>query len=138
MPEPGRLRETDEALINLGQEALESVGASIAACRFREGLRAAMSYAQETNRYLNQEEPWKADREEAARALYVAINAIDALKLALYPYLPFTSARLHKMLGHASEIGTSGWATKRATPGRALQKPEPLFKKLDPLPVETH
>ncbi|HLF72267.1 MAG TPA: methionine--tRNA ligase [Dehalococcoidia bacterium] len=132
VPDPGELRQTDEDLLTAGETMLASVGASIGACKFREGLRGAFAYAQEVNRYLNQEEPWKADLESAARSLYVAINAIDALKLALYPYLPFTSAKLHKLLGHGrSEIGDDGWVTERATPGRPLQPPEPLFKKLD-------
>ena len=77
---------------------LASVGESIAACRFREGLRTALAYAQETNRYLNQEEPWKtreSDPAAAARALYTALGAIEVLKLAFYPYLPFSSQQLH-------------------------------------------
>ena len=132
VPDPGELRQTDEDLLTAGETMLASVGASIGACKFREGLRGAFAYAQEVNRYLNQEEPWKAEKAAAARSLYVAINAIDALKLALYPYLPFTSAKLHKLLGHGrSEIGDDGWVTERATPGRPLQPPEPLFKKLD-------
>jgi methionyl-tRNA synthetase len=139
VPEPGALRAADQALLDQGQEALKAVGESIAACRFREGLRAALAYAQETNRYLNQEEPWKtreSDPPAAARALYTAIGAIEVLKLALYPYLPFTSQRLHAMLGHDDAIDANGWKVDLPKAGSALQAPEPLFKKLDlPEPV---
>jgi methionyl-tRNA synthetase len=86
------------------------------------------------NRYLNQEEPWKTretDRAAAARALYTAISAIEALKLMLYPYLPFSSERLHAMLGHEDEIGDGGWGMTVPQPGTALQEPKPLFKKLE-------
>jgi methionyl-tRNA synthetase len=139
VPEPGKLREADKALLEQGQEALKAVGESIAACHFREGLRAALAYAQETNRYLNQEEPWKtreSDPASAARALYTAIGAIEVLKLALYPFLPFSAQRLHAMLGHEDAIDAKGWTAEAAVAGAPLQKPEPLFKKLDtPEPV---
>ncbi len=134
VPEPGTLREADEKLLEQGQEALKAVGGSIAACHFREGMRAALGYAQEANRYLNQEEPWKtreSDPPAAARALYTAIGAIECLKLAFYPYLPFSSQQLHAMLGHDDAIDAKGWSVDAPVAGTPLQKPEPLFKKLD-------
>ncbi|MPZ50004.1 MAG: methionine--tRNA ligase [Dehalococcoidia bacterium] len=135
IPEPGALHETDRVLLRAGEEMLTSVGASIAACRFREGLRTSMAYAQETNRYLNQEEPWKtreSDPPAAARALYTALGAIEALKLALYPYLPFSAQQLHAMLGHDGPIDFNGWQTTLPQAGRPLGTPAPLFKKLEP------
>jgi methionyl-tRNA synthetase len=139
VPEPGELREGDLALLRQGDEALTAVGASIGACEFRKGLRAAMDYAQETNRYLNQEEPWKTretDPAAARRALYTAIGAIEVLKLALYPYLPFTAQRLHAMLGDDGTIEDQGWQALKPRPGASLMPPEPLFKKLEPVSVE--
>jgi methionyl-tRNA synthetase len=136
VPDPGELRDTDRELLSGGEEMLAAVGQSIAACHFREGLRTAMAYAQETNRYLNQEEPWKtreSDPQAAARALYTAIGAIEALKLALYPYLPFSSQGLHALLGHDDGIDAGGWSARRPVAGQSLREPAPLFKKLDPL-----
>ncbi len=139
VPDPGTLGDIDQALLDQGQEMLKSVGESIAACHFREGLRTAFAYAQDANRYLNQEEPWKTrerDPSAAARALYTAIGAIECLKLALYPYVPFSSQRLHTTLGHDDAIDAKGWSVEAPVAGGALQKPEPLFKKLDtPEPV---
>jgi methionyl-tRNA synthetase len=134
VPDPGTLRDNDKALLDGGATMLASAGESMAACRFREALRTAMAYAQETNRYLNQEEPWKTrerDPPAAARALYTAIGAIEALKLAFYPFLPFTSQRLHAMLGHDDAIGAKGWAVTVPVAGTPLQQPQPLFKKLE-------
>ena len=139
VPDPGALRDTDQALLDAGQEALKSVGDSIGACKFREGLRTAMGYAQEANRYLNQEEPWKmreSDPASAGRALYTAIGAIEVLKVALSPYLPFTSESLHKMLGHDEPLADQGWTAGVPTPGGKLSPPEPLFKKLDAIEKE--
>jgi methionyl-tRNA synthetase len=134
VPDPGTLKTSDEALLELGKTSLVAVGESIAACKFKEGLRHAFAYAQEANRYLNQEEPWKTretDKASAARSLYTAIGAIEALKLMIYPYLPFSSQKLHAMLGHQDEIGAQGWEATLPVPGTALEEPSPLFKKLD-------
>jgi methionyl-tRNA synthetase len=139
VPQPGELREADKALLDSGEQALASVAESLAACRFREALRTAMAYAQETNRYLNQEEPWKtreSDPPAAASSLYTAIGAIEVLKLAFYPFLPFSSQRLHEMLGHTGAIGAQGWNATLPVAGAQLQQPAPLFKKLEaPEPV---
>ena len=134
VPDPGTLKASDQALLDLGKTALVAVGESIAACKFKEGLRHAFAYAQEANRYLNQEEPWKTretDKASAGRSLYTAIGAIEALKLMIYPYLPFSSQKLHGMLGHRDEIGSQGWEATLPVPGTSLEEPAPLFKKLD-------
>jgi methionyl-tRNA synthetase len=139
VPEPGELTEKDRALLGQGELALAAVGESLNACRFREALRTAMNYAQEANRYLNQEEPWKTregDPAAAARSLYTAIGAIETLKLAFYPFLPFTSGRLHELLGHSDSVDGGGWRTRLPEAGTQLQQPEPLFKKLDPPALE--
>ncbi len=139
VPDPVELRPADNDLLARADEALKSVGASIASCRFREGLQTAMLFARDTNRYLDQEAPWKAigeDRPAAARSLFTAIAAIEALKMALYPYLPFSSQALHELLGHEGRLDTLPWAAVRPTPGTRLQPPKPLFRKLDPIEVE--
>jgi methionyl-tRNA synthetase len=134
IPDPGSLLPGDEALLAQGQDALAAVGKSISECKFREGLRGAMAYAQEVNRYLNQEAPWKTretDPPAAGRSLYTALCAIEALKLMFYPYLPFSSQRVHEMLGRTDTIGSQGWSAARLVPGTLLEDPKPLFKKLE-------
>jgi len=140
VPQPGNLLDADRTLLRQGEEMLVSVGESIAACHFREGLRTALAYATETNRYLNQEEPWKARPDEpgaTARVLYTALGAIEALKVALYPYLPFSAQRLHALLGHDDPIDAGGWHAATPVPGAALRQPQPLYKKLEPLELES-
>lgn len=98
-----------------------------------------MSLAQETNRYLDDKAPWKAiadDRRAAAEGLYTALCAINVLKVALYPYLPFTCSKLHGYLGFDDDLTASGWQVVMPPPGQELREPQALFKKLDPLPVE--
>jgi methionyl-tRNA synthetase len=134
VPEPGPLSAEDAALLERRASALAAVGEAIGRCRFKEALRAAMALAQETNRYLDAQAPWatiKADRAHAGTSLWVALQAINTLKTALYPFLPFSGQRLHAALGFEGEVQAAGWEVTPVPAGQTLPKPEPLFKKLD-------
>ncbi|HEX5938858.1 MAG TPA: methionine--tRNA ligase, partial [Dehalococcoidia bacterium] len=134
VPEPGELREGDRALIDGGSEMVRQVGAEIGLCRFRAGLQTALAYAQRVNQYLDEEAPWKAikeDRQAAARSLFVALQGINALKTAFYPYVPFSSEVLHGYLGFHGSVQEAGWEAGGVPEGQKLAAPQPLFKKLD-------
>jgi methionyl-tRNA synthetase len=98
------------------------------------------------------------DRERAGTILYVALRAIDGLKVLFTPFLPFSSQRLHELLGHDGYIAgplelqpvteedgrehvvltgdysewVGRWEPSALASGQALREPKPLFAKLDP------
>ena len=93
-----------------------------------------MSLAQETNRYLDEKAPWKAikeDRQSAATSLYVALAVIAQLKTIFYPFLPFSSQKVHEYLGFEGKVESSGWKWQDLPPGQKLLEPKALFVKLD-------
>ncbi|MBA7564874.1 MAG: methionine--tRNA ligase [Dehalococcoidia bacterium] len=112
-------------------------GGLLSACHFKRAIMMAMTIAQETNRYLDEKSPWKIIKENrgaAATSLYVAICAISYLKTMLYPFLPFSSQKVHEFLGFKGSI--EDYVRKYPlqplpTPGQKLGEPEPLFTKLD-------
>ncbi len=114
----------------------------LAQCKFKQALRMAMTLAQEANRYLDEKAPWKAlkeDRQAAAISLYMAICVISRLKTALYPFLPFSSQKVHEFLGFAGSIeehARNKTLQPLPEPGQRLLKPQPLFVKLDDTLVE--
>ena len=138
VPAPSELDEESKALLSRASETLESVGASLEACRFRLAIGQAMGLAQDGNRYLNSKAPWKTlkdDREATATVLWVALSVIGCLKVILSPFLPFSSARLHEMMGFPGDPEDGGWAWSATTdflpPGQRLATPAPLYTKLD-------
>ena len=79
---------------------------------------------------------WDSVKTTFLFALYTVIAAISALRTALYPYLPFSSARLHGFLGDTGNIEAHGWRFAPPAPGQQLGAVEPLFRKLEPTIVE--
>jgi len=134
VPVPGEFDSRSQAVIDVAKETLNTVDKLLYQCHFREAIRSAMSLAQEANRYLEEKSPWKAiseDRQAAATALYVAISVISCLRTVLYPFLPFSSQKLHQYLGFEGSVEGDGWQARFPSPGQKLLPPEPLFSKLD-------
>ena len=159
VPEPGELTEEDKALETAVEDGFAAVGELLEAASFKAGLQAVMRLAEQANRYISDQAPWqlvKSDKARAATVLHVALRAIDNLKVLMAPVLPFSSQRLHEMLGyegslsgtlHFEEVEENGlthrvltgdyasrvgrWAPTDLRAGQTLNTPEPLFRKLD-------
>lgn len=134
VPTPAEIDDAGKLLLHKAEAALNSVDSLIHQCHFRDGIRGAMSLAQEANRYLEEKSPWKMikeDREGCATSLFVALSVISYLKTMLYPFLPFSSQKLHELLGAKGMVSEERWGFHALSPGQKLGHPEPLFTKLD-------
>lgn len=139
VPIPGELEAQDQAIIQSAKDTLATMDKLLYGCHFREAIRAAMSLAQEANRYLDDKAPWKAikeTRQSAANSLYTTLVVIAQLKTMLYPFLPFSSQKLHEFLGFQGKIEDYGWQFQPIPAGQKLLSPQPLFTKLDDTLVE--
>jgi methionyl-tRNA synthetase len=139
LPRPANLTETDAALIKNADTALERVGEHLAKCNFKQAIMTAMAAAREANRYLDDRAPWKAiktDRQAAADSLYTAACVIARLKTMFYPFLPFSSQKVHEYLGFEGRVEDCGWRPQTPEPGQPLRQPQPLFTKLDESIIE--
>jgi methionyl-tRNA synthetase len=159
VPEPGELTALDRELLSEIESGFQTVGQELEAVHLRAALGEAMRLASEVNKYLDTTAPWlaiKTDRAAAARAVYVALRAIDSLKILFSPFVPFSCERLHTYFGYTSplfgeqrietvtdEMGdhsvlrydgskaSGSWEPSQLEAGRPLQQPLPLFKKLE-------
>jgi methionyl-tRNA synthetase len=159
VPTPGSLDEVDLELLNKIEAGFDTVGEEIAGCKLRNALKHIMELAREANRYLDEKGPWfqiKEDPDAAATSIYVALKAIDSLKILFGPFLPFSSERLHQYLGYQGtlfgrsyvqqfdeggrmhdalcydETGATGtWHPSQLAPGQPLRPSKPLYTKLE-------
>ncbi|MCJ7518479.1 MAG: class I tRNA ligase family protein, partial [Anaerolineaceae bacterium] len=159
VPVPGTLASEDQALLDQVEKGFEIVGKELEAVRLRSALGEAMRLASEVNKYLDTSAPWftiKTDKAKAGRSIYVAMKAIDSLKILFSPFLPFTCEKLHTYLGYTEPFfgeqyiqkindtlgehtallynpakATGHWQPSQLAAGHHFNEPQPLFKKLD-------
>src|SRR5206468_12783618 len=156
VPDPGALAAADGALLREVEDALGYVARQLEEARFQNALKHAMTTAARVNVYLGTEQPWhtiKTDRERAGTVLYVALRCVDNLKTMLTPFLPFSSQRLHAMLGYDDVLAPQPevrnfaedasshrvitgdyevrdrWRGAGLAPGRAWPTPEPVAQR---------
>jgi methionyl-tRNA synthetase len=139
VPEPAELGDDDREIQAKARNTIAEMDGYLAECKFKLAILRAMELAQTANRYLDAKAPWKiikTDRQAAATSLYVALSVITQLKTALYPFMPFSSQKVHEYLGFKSDIEHGGWRWQDLPAGQSLCQPQPLFKKLDDSIIE--
>ena len=98
----GQWTETDESLRTLMAATPEAVGSAIERYRFRDALQHAMGLVRAGNKYLTEEEPWKAIKTDAQRTadiLNLALQVTANAAIVLAPFLPRTADKLSAALG---------------------------------------
>ena len=134
VPAPGELDKPSQGLLHEAEVTLDGVDKLLYRCEFKGAVKEAMSLAQEANRYLDEQAPWKTiktERETSAKSVYTVLSVLAALKTVFYPFLPFSSEKLHSFLGFDGSVNESGWKVQFLPPGQKLRQPQPLFVKLD-------
>jgi methionyl-tRNA synthetase len=161
VPQPGVLTDEDRKALATVEAGFATVGRSIEEGKFKQALTEAMRLSSIGNQYVDFQAPWaviKEDRERAATILFIALRIVDSLKVIFTPFLPFSSQKLHELLGYEGVIAGplefreieeegedqhtiltgdySGWIRRwepsELPAGQKLREPEPLFRKLEP------
>jgi methionyl-tRNA synthetase len=134
IPSPGDLDEASLKLLAEVEATFTSCDQLLSQCQFKDSLKTIMGLAQDANVYLDHKSPWKSikvDKTAAGASLYVVIAVLAGLRTLMYPFLPFSSQKLHEYLGYQGTVQEYGWKFERPAAGQKLTPPLPLFTKLD-------
>lgn len=138
-PAAGDLTDTDRQALADIKTAIGAETEAIETFHFREALKQAMEIARVGNRYLQETEPWrvaKTDMERTGTILNIALQICANIAIAFEPFIPFTSAKLAKMLG----IDKMSWdrlgATDLIADGKEIGQPELLFEKVEDATIQ--
>lgn len=168
VPTPGDLDDADQALLSQIEQGFARVGELYERVRLRDALREVLALVREVNGYLERKSPWKVFKSDPAAAgttIFVAMRAIDSLKLMLAPVLPHSSQQIHDFFSYegalfgtlqrrtvdedgrphavveyqtlaAERDGIDRWRPSELAPGTPFAQPEPLYKLFDESVVE--
>ena len=158
IPAPAELTDDDRALLDAAVAAFDVVGEHIAARRFKAGITEAMRIVGLANKYVSDMEPWKLKDDPRRRdtVLHVTLQVVSDCNTLLTPYLPHSAQKVFEALGGSGVWAAqpqivevvdgeltyptlqgdyaaqqARWASQPVVPGTPLDKPSPLFAKLD-------
>jgi len=116
IPHPEDLSESDKAMLETSQKSFKVIGEFIESFHIRNGVKELINVARTANKYFNDEEPWKNIRDNIGRCkttIYVCIQVVGSLALLMYPFMPFTSEKIRKILNIDTELNTLKWGEGR-------------------------
>jgi len=162
IPKATALTDADHELLRQSRAAFDTVGGHLRRSRFKQASGEAMRVISAANKYLSDQEPWKLkdDPDRRDSVLHTALQVVQDANTLMTPFLPHSAQKVHEALGgtgvwaaqpeltevqdldvpeRSYPVLTGDYAGEQArwcsTPievGRPLQKPSPLFAKLDP------
>ena len=134
VPACGELTDYDRETIAEMSQIKASLEANIENYRFREALKDAMNVARIGNKYLADTEPWKLIKTDAERVktiLNIALQITANLAIVCEPFMPFTAAKILKMLAveHLDWERIGDMSLMAA--GHTIGEPSLLFEKIE-------
>lgn len=134
VPAIGVFNEYDQTTIAEFQNVKTEVEKLLNDFRFRDAQKEAMNLARIGNKYLADTEPWKVaktDMNRTATILHLALQIAANLSVAFEPFLPFSSAKLRRMLSMSNlqwdELGNINLLKE----GQELGEVSLLFEKIE-------
>ncbi len=134
VPQCGELNDTDRQALDEFKDVKRKVEELLDVFKFRDAQKEAMNLARIGNRYITECEPWKVWKTDPKRVetiLYISLQLVANLAIAFEPFLPFSSAKLRRLIN----IEEFDWAQLGSTdllrPGHQLAEPELLFEKIE-------
>ena len=134
VPECGELTDYDKQTLEEFKDVKKKVEDLLDVFKFRDAQKEAMNLARIGNKYIADCEPWKvwkADQKRVETILYISLQLVANLAIAFEPFLPFSSARLRKMINIDSFDWNQLGSIDLLKAGHQLAEPELLFEKIE-------
>ncbi|CUR51581.1 Methionine--tRNA ligase [Nitrosotalea devaniterrae] len=103
-------------------------------------LKKIIEFSAHFNQYFQKKEPWKGGP-GAANCVYISVNAVHSLAIALYPFLPESSQRIWEQIGASGLVSEQQWSSMselKIPQGHKIGLSSPLFKKIESADIELH
>ncbi|MDP4092641.1 MAG: methionine--tRNA ligase [Bacillota bacterium] len=131
VPEGEYSLQVKEDIYNL----YETTGKKIENGEFKAAIEEIFSFIRGANKYYDEEKPWitlKTEPYKCQSTIYTCIQIIANLSNLLSPFIPFSCAKLRKMLN----VSAAAWKSIIVSPNTELNESELLFERIDKSVVE--
>lgn len=134
LPEREVLFDIDQQTVDRIAKARGLIEGSLDAFRFREALGHFMDLARLGNKYLADTEPWKlikVNPERVKTIMNIALQIAANLSILGEPFLPYTSAKLKKMINLGDYHWPDAGSIDLLESGHKINEAELLFEKIE-------
>ncbi len=141
IPSPEEANDIDMDLEKTSERVIEQISKQMGDLAFNRALLSIWELIDRTNKYIDETAPWSlakepADRPRLKTVLYYALESLRIISLLLSPFMPSTSEKMWSQLGIKEDIwkkrlrDDARWGGLK--PGIRVEKPLPLFPRIDP------
>ena len=103
-------------------------------------LKKILEFSAHFNQYFQHKEPWKNEK-GTNTCVYLSVNAVHSLAIALYPFIPESAQKIWEQLGLDGKVSEQKWDSMSELTikeGHALATPSPLFEKVEASDIKKH
>ena len=121
----------DNELIEKAINQKEAIEACFESRNYSKAVRLIMDIADLTNKYINDNTPWKKDIDEAAQIATTALNVFNILSIYLSPIIPNITSEAFKFLNQEKQSFNDVELYLKNN----INKYKPLLKRLEPIVI---
>lgn len=140
IPEPEDFDEKDKEAENKIKTLSDDVGKLIEQNHLDRALKKIMEFSAFFNQYFQHKEPWKKEHGTSS-CVYLSVNAVRSMAIALFPFLPNSSQKIWDQVGLEGKIKNQKWnslSLLEIKPGHRLGNASPLFSKVEVDDIEKY
>ena len=101
-------------------------------------LKKILQFSAHFNQYFQHKEPWK-NGPGTNSCVFLSVNAVRSLAIAIYPFMPESSQKIWSQLGLDGDVSTQGFAeisNIALKQNHKLGSVSPLFEKVEESIIE--
>ena len=121
----------DNELIEKAINQKEAIESCFESRNYSKAVRLIMDIADLTNKYINDNTPWKKDIDEAAQIATTALNVFNILSIYLSPIIPNITSEAFKFLNQEKQ----SFKDIELYLKNNINKYKPLLKRLEPIVI---
>ena len=103
-------------------------------------LKKILEFSANFNQYFQKKEPWKSGNDNE-NCIFLSVNAVRSMAIALFPFLPESSQRIWSQLNMNGNVSAQHWSSISEIAikaGHKIGEASPLFKKVEMVDIETY
>jgi len=103
-------------------------------------LKRILEFSAHFNQYFQQKEPWKGAK-GTNNCIYLSVNAVRSIAIALFPFLPESSEKIWTQLNLTGKVSEQKWNSMSdlaISDDHKIGASSPIFKKVETTDIEKH